>query len=111
MLFGRRQRPGLQQSAHLWIVDSAKHLAGVWRSYNLSKSKLEIEPPAASTFWIDHREPVFHLKRTHVYAGEHSTWGIDLATDGKEVVQQHSAAAWCRWTDELLSSMNSSDSR
>jgi hypothetical protein len=61
--------------------------SGVWK-FNPEKSKLQIPPPSSSTFRVDHREPEFHLSRTHVYDGKPDIWGIDLTTDGKEVIQQ-----------------------
>jgi hypothetical protein len=61
--------------------------SGVWK-FNPEKSKLQIRPPSSSTFVVDHKEPRFHLSRTHVYDGKPDIWSIDLTTDGKEVVQQ-----------------------
>jgi len=70
------------------------NFSGTW-VLNVPASKLELKnPPIASTFTIHHREPNFHLKRTHVYAnGKRDTWGIDLITDGKhEVVRKDGPA-------------------
>ena len=67
------------------------NFSGTW-IFNPQTSRLEIkDAPIASTFIIQHREPNFHLKRTHVYPdGKRDTWGIDLITDGKhEVVRKH----------------------
>jgi hypothetical protein len=61
--------------------------SGTWK-FNAEKSKLQIPAPSSSTFMVDHKEPKFHLTRTHVYDGKPDTWSIDLTTDGKEVVQQ-----------------------
>lgn len=61
--------------------------SGVWK-FNPEKSKLQIPAPTSSTFVVDHKDPKFHLTRTHVYDGKPDTWSIDLTTDGKEVVQQ-----------------------
>ena len=63
------------------------NFSGTW-VLNTAASKLELKnPPIASTFTIQHREPNFHLKRTHVFAnGKRDTWGIDLITDGKHKV-------------------------
>ena len=47
---------------------------GVWK-LNLSKSRLESATPDSSTFYIEHREPLFRLKRTHVFKGKTNTWG------------------------------------
>ena len=63
--------------------------SGTW-IFNPQKSKIEYKNvPVASTFIIQHQEPAFHLKRTHVYRdGKQDTRDIDLVTDGKhEVVQ------------------------
>jgi len=65
----------------------APDFSGVWK-FNAGKSQLQIPAPSSSTFTIDHKEPNFHLTRTHVYDGKPDTWSIDLTTDGKEVVQQ-----------------------
>jgi hypothetical protein len=65
--------------------------SGIWK-LNLAKSKLEITPPDSSVFYIDHQEPHFRLKRTHVINGKPNTWGIELTTDGKEVVQKEKDA-------------------
>jgi hypothetical protein len=61
--------------------------SGTW-VLNLQRSKIEIaNPPAASTFTIRHKEPAFHLERTHTYSsGRTNTWSIDLVTDGKHEV-------------------------
>ncbi|MCP5109325.1 MAG: hypothetical protein GY953_00665 [bacterium] len=70
---------------------------------NLAKSQLEIAPPDSSVFYIDHKEPLFRLKRTHVFNGKPNTWEIELTTDGKEVVQQEKDAdfhARLRWDGE-----------
>jgi len=61
--------------------------SGVWK-FNPEKSKLQIPAPTSSSFVVDHKEPRFHLSRTHVYDGKPDTWSIDLTTDGKEVIQQ-----------------------
>ena len=61
--------------------------SGTWE-LNLAKSKLEIPPPASTTFYIAHKEPVFRFKRIHVYRGKPNTWGIELITGGPEVVQK-----------------------
>jgi outer membrane protein assembly factor BamB len=85
-------RKGIQES-------QKPNFSGAWR-FNPEKSKLQIPAPTSSTFRVDHREPEFHLSRTHVYEGKADTWSIDLTTDGKEVVQQegdrtiHSRLYW-----------------
>jgi len=63
------------------------NFSGTW-NFNPEKSKLQIPAPTSSTFRIDHREPEFHLSRTHVFEGKSDTWGVDLTTDGKEVIQE-----------------------
>lgn len=75
------------------------NFSGVWR-YNPEKSTLQIPPPTSTTLCIDHREPDFHLSRTHVFGGKSDTWSIHLTTDGKEVVLKeedrtlHSRSYW-----------------
>jgi hypothetical protein len=61
--------------------------SGAWK-FNPQKSKLQIPAPGSGVFHIDHKEPAFHLSRTFMSNGKEDTWGIDLTTDGKEVVQQ-----------------------
>jgi hypothetical protein len=61
--------------------------SGTWK-LNLTTSRLEIPLPDSSVFYIEHKEPLFRLKRTHVFHGRPNTWGIELTTDGKEVIQK-----------------------
>ncbi len=78
--------------------------SGTWK-LNLAKSKLETPPPDSSMFTIDHKEPQFRLKRTHVFRGKADTWSIDLTTDGKEVVQKDSSGDFhvrLRWEGSTL---------
>lgn len=80
------------------------NFTGVWK-LNLQKSKLEIPPPTATTFRIDHREPHFHLSRTHVYGKQSDTWSADLTTDGKEYYQKEgNLETWTRvyWDGDSL---------
>jgi hypothetical protein len=60
------------------------NFSGTW-ILNLQRSKLEVkDPPVTATFVIQHREPEFHLKRTHVYRdGQRDTRSHNLITDGK----------------------------
>ncbi len=66
------------------------NFTGTW-ILNPQKSKLESEnPPIASKFIIQHRDPRWRLKRTHIYRdGMHNTWSITLTTDGKHEAVQH----------------------
>lgn len=61
---------------------------GRWQ-FNPSKSLLQIPSPESSFFVIEHREPQFHLERTHVFGGQSDTFSIALTTDGKAVVHHH----------------------
>jgi len=63
------------------------NFSGTWRA-NFAKSKLQIQQPESTVFTLDHREPVFILSRTHTFAGKSDTWGIELTTDGKEIVKR-----------------------
>jgi hypothetical protein len=63
--------------------------SGTWK-LSLAKSKFESPHPDSSMFQVDHREPQFHIKRTHVVRGKEYPWSIDLTTDGKEAVQKDS---------------------
>ncbi len=63
--------------------------SGIWR-FNPEKSSLQITPPTASIFQIDHQEPYFKIVRTHIFGEKSDTWGIQLTTDGKEFIQEES---------------------
>ncbi len=56
-------------------------------------------------FYIDHKDPLFRLRRTHVFNGKPNTWSIELTTGGKEVVQKEKNADFhvrLRWDGEAL---------
>lgn len=55
---------------------------GTWK-FDHSKSSLQIPSPDSTSFVIEHNEPRFLLKRTHVFGGNSDTFSIDLTTDGK----------------------------
>jgi hypothetical protein len=57
------------------------NFTGTW-AFNAAKSALQISPPEASEFVIEHREPHFRLSRTLVMQGCRDTFSIDLTTDG-----------------------------
>ena len=61
--------------------------SGTW-VFNTAKSTMQIPAPDSGVFSIDHKEPVFKLSRTLVKGGKSDAWGIDLTTDGREVVQK-----------------------
>jgi len=63
-------------------------LSGRW-ALNREKSRLEIPMPDATEFLIEHREPQFHLKRTHVTGNARDTFAIDLITNGPAVQLTH----------------------
>ena len=63
------------------------NFTGTWK-FNAAKSKLQIAAPDSTVFVVEHREPRFHLTRTHVFNGQSDTWEIELTTDGKEVVRE-----------------------
>src|SRR5262245_30057558 len=72
---------------------------GTWK-FNRGRSSLQIPPPDSTTFVIDHREPRFHLSRTHVVGGNSDTFSIELTTDGEQVVSDHNGLeiqARLRW--------------
>ena len=62
--------------------------SGVWR-FNPGKSLLEIPSPDSSIFVIKHREPQFHIERTHTIGETSDTFSIDLTTDGGIVTKSH----------------------
>lgn len=63
------------------------NFTGTWRA-NFAKSNLQIKHPDSTVFTIEHREPRFVLFRTHTFDGKSDTWGIELTTDGNEVVRK-----------------------
>src|SRR5262245_43548967 len=77
---------------------------GTWK-FNRSRSSLQIPAPDSTTFVIEHREPRFHLSRTHVVGGNRDTFSIELTTDGERVVCNHDGLeiqARLRWEGETL---------
>src|SRR5581483_6753043 len=69
---------------------SKPNFTGTW-IFNPQASTMEGSAPSASTFFVKHEEPHFHLSRTHVFNGKSDTWSIDLITDGKHEVVEHNA--------------------
>ncbi len=73
--------------------------SGVW-IFNRERSRLEIPSPDSTTFVIEHREPNFHLERTHRLGSTDDTFSIDLTTDATEVafnrddVEIHARMFW-----------------
>src|SRR5262249_47325453 len=65
---------------------------GIWK-FNRSRSSLQIPAPDSTTFVIEHREPRFHLSRTHVVGGHRDTLSLELTTDGALVVCNHGGLA------------------
>src|SRR5262249_34009660 len=77
---------------------------GTWK-FSPSKSSLQIPAPDSTTFVIEHREPRFHLSRTHIVGGNSDTFSIDLTTDGEEVVRNQGdleVRARVYWEGETL---------
>ena len=77
---------------------------GVWK-FSQNKSVLEIPALDSTTFIIEHREPYFHLERTHVRGKSSNTFAIDLTTDGKTVIKNHGGIeirAHLFWEAEIL---------
>jgi len=63
-------------------------LSGSW-TLNRHKSRLQIPMPDSTVFSIDHREPRFHIERTHIVGDTRDTFSIDLMTDGRTVHASH----------------------
>jgi len=63
-------------------------LSGTW-AINRERSRLEIPMPDSTVFTIEHREPRFHLERTHVVGETRDVFSIDLTTDGRVVEATH----------------------
>src|SRR5262245_42944989 len=77
---------------------------GTWK-FNRGRSSLQIPAPDSTTFVIEHREPRFHLRRTHVVGRNSDTFSIDLTTDGAELLCRHgdlAIQARLRWEGETL---------
>lgn len=68
------------------------NFSGTWE-FNSSRSTLEIPAPDSTTIVIEHNEPGFHLKRTHVFGGNSDTFSLELSTDGKTVELNHAGLA------------------
>jgi hypothetical protein len=80
------------------------NFTGTW-TFNASKSELQITPPDATVFVVDHREPMFRLSRTHIAGGKSDTFEIELTTDGAEVVGEHGQLHFrscAHWEGETL---------
>ena len=85
-------------------TSSRPNFSGTWRA-NFAKSKLQIKRPDSTVFTIEHCEPRFKLSRTHTFEGKSDTWGIELTTDGKEVVlheAQRTIRARLTWQGDAL---------
>ncbi len=77
---------------------------GTWK-FNQQKSLLEVPAPDSTTMIIDHREPHFHLERTHIVGTRSDVFTIDLTTDDKPVTRLHEGIeihARMSWEDEAL---------
>ena len=77
---------------------------GTWK-FNPDKSSLQIPAPESTTFVIEHRDPRFHLERTHVFGGNSDTFSIDLMTNAEAVVHAHAGFeihASLQWEEETL---------
>jgi hypothetical protein len=73
--------------------------SGTW-VFDPGRSRLEIAAPDATTFVVEHREPMLRISRTHVAGDRSDTFSLDLTTDGREVVvdrdglSMHARAFW-----------------
>lgn len=63
-------------------------LSGTW-AINRERSRLEIPMPDSTVFTIEHREPRFHLERTHVVGETRDVFSIELTTDGRVAESTH----------------------
>lgn len=80
------------------------NFTGTWK-FNANESSLQIPAPESTTFVVDHREPRFHLTRTHVFGGNSDVFSIDLMTNGEAVVHSHAGFeihASLHWEGETL---------
>jgi len=68
----------------LFLAMNLPNFTGNW-TFDREASTLEITPPDSSIFNIVHREPQFHLERTHRVGDVSDTFSIDLTTDGREM--------------------------
>ena len=62
--------------------------SGTW-IFDPTRSVLQSPSPDSSVFVIDHREPRFHLSRTHFFGADSDTFAMDLTTDGAEVERSY----------------------
>jgi hypothetical protein len=80
------------------------NFSGTWE-FNSSRSTLEIPAPDSTTIVIEHNEPDFHLKRTHVFGRNSDTFSLEPKTDGKTVELNHDGLvirASLQWDDLTL---------
>ncbi|MGA7161353.1 MAG: hypothetical protein WBZ48_10150, partial [Bacteroidota bacterium] len=66
---------------------------------------LQIPAPDSTTFIIEHREPYFHLERTHTSGTNSDTFTIDLTTDSRTIATDHAGLeihAHMFWKSETL---------
>jgi hypothetical protein len=78
--------------------------SGVWK-FNRERSLLQIPPPDSTTFVITHKEPSFHLERTHTFGGSSDLFAVELLTDGGSVELTHAGVeirARLYWEAESL---------
>lgn len=61
---------------------------GTWR-FAPTRSVLQSPSPDSSVFVIDHRDPQFHLSRTHFSGADSDTFATDLTTDGVEMERSY----------------------
>lgn len=86
------------------LIMNRPNFTGVWK-FNQNKSVLEISAPDSTTFIIEHREPYFHLERTHVSGKSSDTFTVDLTTDNKTVTKNHGGVeirARMAWEGDIL---------
>lgn len=78
--------------------------SGAWR-VDFSQSELEIEVPTETMIRIEHKDPLFHLTRTHKSGDYEDTFSIQLSTDGSESVihkQDIHIRSKCTWQGSSL---------
>lgn len=78
--------------------------SGTWK-FDPERSSLQITPPDASTFVIEHDDPHWRLERTHVFGGKSDTLTLELTTDGGLVtstIDGWQRRARMHWEDRTL---------
>jgi len=77
---------------------------GTWK-FNPGKSVLQIPAPDSTILVLEHCEPVFRVRRTHVLGQTSDVFTLDLTTDGRAITVDKADAhirARAYWDNDTL---------